>query len=53
MDELKTISQKRLEELIRCKTMIEMIKQSIAEMSAYYSPDEILEDIKMTLKAGE
>lgn len=42
--------QERLKELVHAETQIEMIRESIEEKEGFYSPEEILEDIKETLR---
>ncbi len=47
---ISSIEYERLKELIHAETQIEMIKESIERMEGSSSPEEILEDIKATLK---
>lgn len=53
MSNITPVEYERFEALIHAETQIEMIKESIERMEGSYSPEEILEDIKMTLKVGE
>lgn len=48
--EKSSIERERLIELVHAETQIEMIRESIEKMEDSYSPEEILEDIKMTLR---
>lgn len=44
------VKYERFKSLIHAETQIEMIKESIERMEGHYSPEKILEDIKMTLR---
>ena len=53
MSSITSVEHERLKALIHAETQLEMIRDSIERMEDDYSPEEILEDIKMTLKVGE
>lgn len=53
MSSITSVEYERLEALIHAETQLEMIRDSIERMEDDYSPGEILEDIKTTLKVGE
>lgn len=53
MSNITPVEYERFEELIHAETQLEMIKDSIERMEGSYSPEEILKDIKATLKVGE
>ncbi len=44
------VSYEKFKTLIHAETQLEMIKKSIEEMEGNYSIEEILEDIKMTIR---
>lgn len=50
MSNITSVEYERFEELIHAETQLEMIKDSIERMEGSSSPEEILEDIKDTLK---
>lgn len=53
MSNITSVGYERFKSLVHAETQIEMIKESIERMEGSCSPEEILEDIKMTLKVGE
>lgn len=50
MSNIIPVEYERFKALIHAETQIEMIKESIEKMEGSNSPEEILEDIKATLR---